>query len=86
MHMDEMTAPDIRWSALAGHGDEHQDESEGGEVHEEEPAYDLDTFALAVIEGRHPDGRPLSEEMPRWKMSEADLEDLAAYLQSISDA
>lgn len=86
MHMEEMTAPDIRWSALAGHGDGHQDETEGEEPHEEEPAYDLDTFALAVIEGRHPDGGSLSREMPRWRISEADLADLAAYLQSLSDA
>jgi hypothetical protein len=38
---------------------------------------------LAVVAGAHPNGEPLSEEMPRWQMSDADLRDLAAYLQSL---
>jgi cytochrome c oxidase subunit 2 len=77
MHMQTMDAPDIRWSALAAHEEEeeaHQDEH--GE-------YDLETFRLAVVEGQHPDGEPLSDDMPRWNMSEQDLADLAEYLQSL---
>jgi cytochrome c oxidase subunit 2 len=77
MHMETMDAPDIRWSALEAHEEEeegHQDEHEG---------YDLETFRLAVVEGRHPDGEPLSNDMPRWSMSEQDLADLAGYLQSL---
>ena len=76
MHMQTMDAPDIRWSALAAHEEEeaHEDEHEG---------YDLETFRLAVVEGQHPDGEPLSSDMPRWQMDDRDLADLAAYLQSL---
>lgn len=83
MHMDVMDAPSIRWAALSGHGgghDEAQEEPHGGDAE-----YDLDTFRMAVVEGRHPDGQALSEEMPRWDMSQEDLADLAEYLQSFSD-
>lgn len=87
MHMQLMDAPNIRWAALAEHGHE---EGEGdandhaaGEEHEAgEGGYTLEMFRKAVIEGQHPDGEPLDEEMPRWQMSDQDLRDLAAYLQS----
>lgn len=79
MHMQTMDAPSIRWVALSGHGDEHE---ETDDDHDEEGGYDLDAFRAAVVEGRHPDGGGLSEDMPRWDMSEADLRDLAEYLQS----
>lgn len=80
MHMEVMDAPDIRWKALAGHEDEEH-ANQGEDDHA--GAYDLETFARAVIEGRHPDGEPLSSDMPRWEMSEPDLLDLAEYLQSL---
>ena len=78
MHMQTMDAPSIRWVALSGHGDEHEETDD----HEEEGGYDLHAFRAAVVEGRHPDGDRLSEDMPRWDMSEDDLRDLAEYLQS----
>lgn len=84
MHMDVMDAPDVRWSVLAGeaagqgeagaHEDEHT-EAQGG--------YDLETFRQAVVAGKHPDGEPLSRDMPRWRMSDEDLADLAQYLQTL---
>ena len=77
MHMQTMDAPDVRWSALAAHEEgeeEHQDEHEG---------YDLETFRLAVVEGQHPDGEPLKDDMPRWDMDDQDLADLAEFLQSL---
>jgi cytochrome c oxidase subunit 2 len=77
MHMETMDAPDIRWSALAAHEEEeeaHQDEHGG---------YDLETFRRAVVEGQHPDGQPLSGDMPRWHMDDQDVGDLAGYLQSL---
>lgn len=85
MHMETVDAPNIRWDALAGHGGDGEDEHAGEEDEhtEAEGAYDLETFRLAVVEGQHPDGEPLSEEMPRWEMRDADLRDLAAYLQSL---
>lgn len=95
MHMEIMDAPNIRWDALAGHGSEGREEDEEAHAEEEaehaeedehaaeEGGYDLETFRLAVVGGVHPNGEPLSEDMPRWQMSDADLRDLAAYLQSL---
>ncbi len=85
MHMDLMDAPNIRWEALADHGGElHEGEDETDEAHHDEGGYDFETFRTAVTEGRHPDGELLSDDMPRWEISEADLRDLTEYLQSFS--
>ena len=75
MHMQVMDAPDIRGSALAG--EEHE---EGGE---HEAGYDLETFRMAVVEGKHPNGESLGTDMPRWSMSDEDLSDLFDYLMSL---
>lgn len=88
MQMQIMDAPNIRWDALAEHGGEGHEEgeeipAEEEDEHAEEAGYTLETFRMAVVEGVHPTGEPLSEEMPRWQMSEADLSDLAAYLRSL---
>lgn len=86
MQMEVMDAPNIRWDTLAGHGAEGDDDhgaQEENEHGEESGGYNLETFRLAVVEGRHPDGEPLSDEMPRWQMGEEDLRDLATYLQSL---
>ena len=82
MQMQVMHAPDIRYIALSGEADEHAEEGE--DQHEDEHAgYDLEDFRLAVIEGRHPTGAPLSNDMPRWRISDSDLADLFAYLKEI---
>ena len=73
--MARIDAPDIRWSALASADGEHGEEGHG--------EYTIETFRAAVSEGRHPDGAPLSPEMPRWRLSDGDLRDLAEYLQSL---
>jgi len=75
MHMQVMDAPDIRGSALAG--EEHEEEGEHG------GGYDLGTFRMAVVEGKHPNGESLSTDMPRWNMSDEDLSDLLDYLMSL---
>lgn len=77
MHMQVMEAPDIRLVALNEEMEEH-----GGEEHAE-GGYDMEKFRRAVIEGSHPDGEPLSQDMPHWQMSEADLADLYAFLKSL---
>ena len=77
MHMQVMDAPDIRIAALNEELEEH-----GGEEHAE-GGYRLEDFRRAVIEGQHPNGDPLSQDMPRWRMSEADLADLFAFLESL---
>lgn len=80
MGMQTMDAPDIRWDSLASEGEDgHGDEEEG----HGEGEYDLELFRLAVVEGKHPDGEPISEDMPRWDISDEDLEDLAEYLMSL---
>lgn len=83
MHMEVMDAPAIRWAALSGHGDEHDDAPSPDEPQGDD-SYDLETFRMAVVEGLHPGGEPLNDEMPRWEMSDDDLADLAEYLQSFT--
>lgn len=73
MHMDTMDAPDIRYEALSSESEEH------GSDH----AYDLESFRRAVVDGQHPDGELLDSDMPRWKMSDDNLADLFAFLQSL---
>jgi cytochrome c oxidase subunit 2 len=77
MAMEVMDAPDIRWSALAAH------EAEEENLPPDQASYDLATFRTAVVEGQHPDGDLLDEDMPRWSMDDQDLADLADYLQSL---
>jgi mono/diheme cytochrome c family protein len=85
MHMDVMEAPNIRWVALTSHRDEPNGrEGDTDAAHDHEGVYDLDTFRLAITDGLHPDAAPLSDDMPRWEISEADVRDLAEYLQSFS--
>jgi len=73
--MTVMDAPDIRYVALSSESDEHEEMT--GE-------YDLAAFTNAVINGQHPDGDSLDTDMPRWKMSDADLADLFAFLKSLT--
>lgn len=81
MHMQLMDAPDIRYVALSGEtGENGHDEDEHNDDHAE---YSMEKFRRAVVEGRHPDGEPLSREMPRWRMSDEDLADLFEYLKII---
>ncbi len=79
MHMVAMDAPDIRWSTLieAEHGEQ------GDEGDMEHPPYDETTFRRAVTQGLDPAGHPLRASMPRWQMSEQDLDDLMGYLKTL---
>ena len=76
MHMQQMVAPDIRYSALLNDHDEGDEEMPMDE-------YDLETFRNAVVLGQHPDGDSLSYDMPRWKMSDTDLADLLDFLKTL---
>ncbi|WP_323300851.1 cytochrome c [Crocosphaera sp. UHCC 0190] len=40
-------------------------------------------FRLAVTQGQDPDGTPLNNYMPRWKIGKDDLADLMAYLNTL---
>ncbi len=79
MHMQVMEAPDIRYQALSGDSDGH---GEGDHDHEHAD-YTLGDFRRAVVEGEHPDGEPLSWDMPRWQMRDRDLADLLAHLKTL---
>ncbi len=85
MHMETMDAPDIRWNTLAEHTDQGHDEDghQDDEADHDDGDYDLATFRMAVVEGRHPGGEALDNDMPRWNISDADLRDLADYLQNL---
>jgi cytochrome c oxidase subunit 2 len=81
MHMDEMDAPDIRWSTLSsGHHEKGEEINNPQDQHME---YDFEAFKNSVENGKHPDGDKLKTDMPRWKMSDADLKDLMIYLKSL---
>ena len=85
MHMDLMDAPDIRLEALQGEAEEH---GEAADDHDDEHAdahevYDLETFEKAVVLGQHPNGDPLDNDMPRWRINEEDLEDLFEFLDTL---
>lgn len=79
MHMEVMDAPEIRYSALSGEGDEHGGDESHGDEH---GGYDLDDFRLVVIGGVHPNGDLLSRDMPRWRMDDKDLSDLLVFLET----
>jgi cytochrome c oxidase subunit 2 len=76
MHMQTMDAPDIRWEALLHDEDEEHEGDDHGE-------YDFEAFKMAVVEGKHPNGEELDDDMPRWQISDEDLADLAEYLMSL---
>jgi cytochrome c oxidase subunit 2 len=76
MMMTGVEAPDIRWEHLTNedHAEEH------GEQH---PTYTRETFERAVTEGLDPEGEELHWMMPRWDMTQAQLDDLIAFLQTL---
>lgn len=82
--MTSFTAPDIRYTTLTSgemaHGDEQGDGHADGEAH---PAYTDETLKRAITQGVDPAGEPLQWPMPRWRMSEQNLDDLIAYLKTL---
>lgn len=74
MMMSTFDAPDIRYETLTS--EEH------GQEDEHEPWTD-GTIKRAITVGFEPDGEPLDEPMPRWTMSEADLDDLLDFLKAL---
>lgn len=78
MMMETFEAPDIRYHTLTE--DEHEDSDKG---HTEHPPYTDATIKRAITQGLNPAGDPLDWPMPRWQMSDSDLEDLLAYLKTL---
>ena len=65
-------APDIRWVALTT-----------AEPDMDHPPYTEETFKRAVTQGVDPGNNPLDPMMPRWQMSDQDLNDLIAFLKTL---
>jgi cytochrome c oxidase subunit 2 len=74
MMMGSFVAPDIRYKTLTA-----AEHAEG----EEHPPYTDETIKRAITQGIDPAGKPLDWPMPRWTMTEADLEDLLAFLKTL---
>ncbi len=73
MHMETMNASDIRYSALNSMPD----------LQGKNKQYTLDDFKMEVEEGKDLNGEELNSDMPRWNMSQSDLQDLFAFLKSL---
>jgi hypothetical protein len=71
---DGTESADIRWEHLTS---KEEAEEEG------HPPYTEETIREAITDGVNPAGEQLSVYMPRWQMSERDLNDLIAYLKKL---
>jgi mono/diheme cytochrome c family protein len=75
MMMRTFVAPGIRFLTLATPRKNDQGE--------DERIFTEATVKRAITEGVDPDGRDLKWPMPRWSMSDADLDDLVQYLKTL---
>ncbi len=50
--------------------------------HDDHKAYTDETLRRAITHGLDPEGKPFDQAMPKWSMSERDLNDLIGYLKS----
>jgi len=48
--------------------------------HDDHGGYDQSSLRRAITDGLRPNGQPLHETMPRWSISQEDLNDLVTYL------
>jgi cytochrome c oxidase subunit 2 len=76
MMMQSFDVPDISWSELT------EQEHEDGD-HEDHPPYTEETLKQAITQGLDPAGDTLDEFMPRWQMSEQDLNDLVGFIKTL---
>lgn len=81
MMMWRFDVPDITWDNLTQ--EEHHEEKPGEEEHEEHPPYTEETLRRAITWGIDPAGEPLDELMPRWRLSERDLNDLVDFIKML---
>ena len=56
-------------------------DSHGHDGHDDHGNYNAETLRRVITDGLTPAGEALDYAMPRWKMSQSDLDDLVAYLQ-----
>jgi cytochrome c oxidase subunit II len=71
--MSSFEAPDIRYSTLTDmeHDDNHLDH----------PPYTDEDIKRAIIEGVNPSGESLEWLMPRWEMTDEQLNELISFMQ-----
>ena len=72
--MGSFEAPDIRWSTLSSAQD-----PEG----RPQTPFDEASFAHAVRDGVDPEGQRLKPPMPRWQVTDQEVQDLVAYLKTL---
>jgi cytochrome c oxidase subunit 2 len=73
--LGEFDTPDIRWSVIS----QPFPNDEGGT----DPAYNPASFAKAVREGIDSGGGQLDPVMPRWEMTDPEVNAVIAYLQTL---
>jgi nitrous oxide reductase accessory protein NosL len=73
MYMQQMDAPNITYPALNSMPDLQ------GKGH----PYEFSDFKQEVEQRLDLNGEPLETDMPRWRMSDADLQDLFAFLKTL---
>ncbi len=76
MMMRVFETPDIRYKTLTAEEVEHEE----GEEH---PPYTDEDIKRAITQGIEPNGEPLKWPMPRWTMSDEDLDDLLEFLKTL---
>jgi mono/diheme cytochrome c family protein len=79
--MCSIEAPSITYHDLTEEG--HEEHAEGGE--EAHPPYTDETIKKAIKEGLNPAGEELDPCMPRWEMSDGDLDDMIEYLKTLEN-
>ena len=77
MMMTTLHAPDIRYSTLT-EGEYDDEHGEG-----EHPPYSDEMIKEAITKGVDPSGTELSWVMPRWDMTEDQLDDLLNFLKTL---
>lgn len=68
--MSYIEVPDITWHELTGPHESHQ-------------PYTEETIKQAIIDGVEPNGEELDFFMPRWQMTDEDLDDLVEYIKTL---
>jgi len=76
--MTSMVAPDITYDTLTSEEHHHGDQTE---IHE--GGYTDEDIKRATSQGIEPSGKKLSRIMPRWRMTEEELDELLAYLKNL---
>lgn len=86
MMMTTVTAPNIQYNNLTSpeHSEEEEGEHDDGEAgHAGHPPYIDETIKRAITRGSDPAGESLHWMMPRWDMTDEQLDDLIAFLKTL---